>query len=564
MPQDGAKPNPYGVSANPDIIARIPLDARLVLDVGCGAGALGEAFRRRNPATRLVGIERDPRLAAQARGRMDEVLQLDLDREDPPLAPGTVDALVYGDVLEHLADPWAVLRRHLPLLSEDGVLVACVPNVEHWSFAERLLRGEWRYEAMGLFDRTHLRWFSRSTMREALEEAGLLVTDIQPRIFGADAFREHLGRIGPTLKALGVDEADYARRAAPLQFVYRATRAAPPRLHIVGRTLRPQAAMVEVRMLEPVAALASRPGVSMRLGTEPRLDPAPRGVPAIHILQRIILGPRTLPYLRAARAAGYLLIQEFDDDPAHNSRIADEGNLAFRGVHAVQTSTEPLAAVLREWNPEVAVLPNTLAELPEPANFRDPERLRLFFGALNRERDVAPFLPALNAVLAEAGDRLSIEVVHDRTVFDALATTHKRFTPLCDYPRYKALMASCEIAFLPLADTRFNRMKSDLKWVEASGHGLVCIASPVVYGSSIRHGETGFIAATPDEFAAALRVILADPAQARAMGLKARAEVAATRLLVHQVARRRAWYDSLWERRVELDARLLERVPELA
>lgn len=495
---------------------------------------------------------------------MDEVLELDLDRDELPLAPGSVDCLIYGDVLEHLADPWDVLRRHVPVLAENGVLLACIPNLEHWSFGERLLRGGWRYEDMGLFDRTHLRWFTAVTMREMLEGVGLTVADMHPRIFAADQFRAHAMRMEPALKAMGIQATDYERRAAPLQFVWRATPRPPRRMTIVGRTLRPQAAMVEVRMLEPLIAMASRPGIGLRIGTEPKLPPPPPGIPAIHILQRTILTPDSVDYLRAVRRAGYLIVQEFDDDPTHNSRISQAEDLSFRAVHAVQTSTEPLAAALGKWNPEVAVLPNALAELPDLANWRDPARLSLFFGALNRESDIAPFFPALNAVLAEAGDRLVVEVVHDRASFDALATDGKRFTPLCDYPRYKAMMGACDIAFLPLADTQFNRMKSDLKWVEASGHGLVSVASPTVYGATIRHGENGFIAATGDELAATLRSILAAPERARAIALAARAEVAATRMLAHQVARRRAWYESLWERRAALDAALLERVPQLA
>ena len=557
-------PNPYGVAANPDLLARIPLDAKLVVDVGCGAGALGRAFRRRNPQARLVGIERDPRLAALAREAMDEVLELDLDRDALPFEPGSVDCLVYGDVLEHLTDPWDILRRHATVLAPDGVLLICIPNLGHWTFTERLMRGNWRYEEMGLFDRTHLRWFTGATMRDAIAGAGLVPLEAHPRIFGIEAFREHAARMEPALKAMGIDPADYARRAAPLQFVWRAAKRAPRPLSIVGRTLRPQAAMIETRMSEPLLALASRPGVSLRLSEDPKLPPLRPGVPGIYILQRIILAPSLIPFLRAVREAGYVIVQEFDDDPGHNSRVAQAGNLAFTGVHAVQTSTEPLAGILREWNPEVGIMPNVLSELPEPANFRDPHRMTLFFGALNRERDVAPFLPVLDEVLAEANGRLAVEVVHDRTVFDALSSPHKRFTPLCDYVRYKALMGACEIAFLPLADNRFNRMKSDLKWIEASGHRLVSIASPVVYGRSIRQGETGLIAGTPEEFGTALRGLLADPAKAKAIADTARTEVAATRMLAHQVARRRAWYDSLWDRRAELDAKLLERVPALA
>jgi glycosyltransferase involved in cell wall biosynthesis len=148
-------------------------------------------------------------------------------------------------------------------------------------------------------------------------------------------------------------------------------------------------------------------------------------------------------------------------------------------------------------------------------------------------------------------------------VFEALETPHKRFAPLIPYAEYRALMGACEVAFLPLADTRFNHMKSDLKWVEASAHRLCSLASPVVYAGSIRDGETGRIVEGPEGFAAALRGLLAQPEKARRMAEAARAEVAATRLLAQQVEARLGWYRGLAARRAELDAALLRRVPEL-
>ncbi|NKC29307.1 methyltransferase domain-containing protein [Falsiroseomonas selenitidurans] len=555
----------YGLVANSDLLARIPLDARRVLDVGCGAGALGAAFRRRNPAAALIGIEPDPALAALAAPHYDALHRLDVEAVAPPLAPGSLDAMVFGDVLEHLRDPWAVLARDAPLLAPGGVLLACVPNLEHWSFTARLLAGGWRYEEKGLFDRTHLRWFTAEGMRQALEQAGLVPVDVAPRVFDAEKAETLAAALEPALAALGTTPADWLRRAAPLQYVWRATPRAPRRLFLAARTLKPVGGVNDVRVLQPMRALASQPGVRVEVSQSGDL-PAPRaGLPHVLILQRRLLdSPQAVAYLKAARATGALLVQEFDDDPAHWPSIARNGNLAFSGVHAVQTSTEPLRALFAAWNPEVAVFPNTLAELPEPANFRDPGRLTLFFGALNREADIAPFLPALNQALAEADGRLAVEVVHDRTSHAALATPHKRFTPTADYAGYRAVLARCELAFLPLADTRFNRMKSDLKAVEAGGHRLCCLASPVVYAGTLRHGETGLILPTPEALLAALRSLLADRGRALAMAEAARAWVRSERLLAQQLGLRRAWYDSLWQRRAALDAALLRRVPQLA
>ncbi len=161
---------------NPDLLDRIPLDARVVVDIGCASGALGAEYKRRNPAARVLGIERDPAAARIAEQRLDAVKRADLDADPLPfgdaLPPGSVDCLVYGDVLEHLADPWAVLRAQVPLLSEHGIVVICMPNAEHWSFAERLLRGTFAYEPLGLFDQTHLRWFTAETTRRTLRAAG--------------------------------------------------------------------------------------------------------------------------------------------------------------------------------------------------------------------------------------------------------------------------------------------------------------------------------------------------------------------------------------------------------
>ncbi|WP_439598304.1 methyltransferase domain-containing protein [Falsiroseomonas sp.] len=555
----------YGSSANLDLLVRIPRDARRVLDIGCGAGALGQAFRRHNPAARLEAVEPDPALAERAAQHYDVVHRLDIETESPPIPPGSLDALIYGDVLEHLRDPWAVLKRDAALLAPDGVLLACVPNVEFWGFAGRLLAGQWRYEAEGLYDRTHLRWFTRETMRETLEQAGLVPLDVLPRIFEPERAEAFATAIAPALQALGVTRQDFLRRAAPLQYVWRATRRRPAPLVLVARTLRPVGGVNDVRIHQPLNALCSRPGIRAVAGPNAELPGDDGAAPRVLILQRRLLDrPESIPYLRALRATGAVLVQEFDDDPAHWPSIAGNNHLAFRGVHAVQTSTPALRDLLAEFNDEIAVFPNALEELPEPRNFRDLSRLTLFFGALNREADIAPFLPVLNQVLAEAGGRLAVEVVHDRRSFEALETPHKRFTPTADYATYRGLMAACELAFLPLAETRFNRMKSDLKAVEAGGLRLCSLASPTVYAASLRHGETGLIVPDAESLGRELRALLAEPARALAMAEAARAWVRDERLLAGQVAPRLDWYRSLWARRAELDAALLKRVPALA
>src|SRR5689334_3311547 len=177
----------YPDVANPDLLERIPLTAQTVLDVGCHGGALGMAYRRLNPRALLLGIEPEATAAELAARRLDQVAAVDVERDPLPFGlDRPIDCIVYGDVLEHLRDPWGVLRRHAEALSNDGVMVICVPNVDHWSLADRLLRGTWKYEPDGLLDETHLRWFSLDSMREGLEAVGLLPHDVSPRVFDGE------------------------------------------------------------------------------------------------------------------------------------------------------------------------------------------------------------------------------------------------------------------------------------------------------------------------------------------------------------------------------------------
>jgi glycosyltransferase involved in cell wall biosynthesis len=184
----------------------------------------------------------------------------------------------------------------------------------------------------------------------------------------------------------------------------------------------------------------------------------------------------------------------------------------------------------------------------------------LFFGALNREADWAPLMPALNAVAAIAGDRLRFQVVHDRAFFEALDTPHKAFTPICDHDTYLRLLGESEVSFMPLADTPFSRAKSDLKFIEAASCRTVALASSVVYGDSIQDGRTGLLFRDPRELQAKLIRLVALPELARGMGDAARQYVADERMLAYQVAPRIAWYRSIWARRDSLDAVRRERM----
>src|SRR5688572_16060917 len=146
------------------VLEEVPEGSR-VLDVGCATGYLATALAERGCS--VVGVEADPAAAAQARGRGVEVVEGDV--EDPAVLarlPADAGAIVLADVLEHLRDPWSVLSELRGHLAPDGVVVASVPNIAHWTARRALARGRFPYAEHGLFDRTHLRFFTRASAHE--------------------------------------------------------------------------------------------------------------------------------------------------------------------------------------------------------------------------------------------------------------------------------------------------------------------------------------------------------------------------------------------------------------
>ena len=557
----------YPDFANPELLEKIPLSARTILDVGCAQGALGADYLRRNPKARVLGIDLDEDAAAHARQRISEVFCGDVEKNPMPFSvPEGIDCIIYGDVLEHLVDPWALLKEHAKYLSPEGTVLVCMPNVEHWSFAARLLTGNFDYEEQGLFDHTHLRWFTPRMMGKALADAGLQLSDVSPRPIAREQAEQFVSALAPGLQALGVNPAEYLNRAVPLQFIWRARKSALARIELSATMLTPQGGVSDVRVIEPIRAMRTDSALLGTIASETDFDPRLQDSPRIAVLHRpLLLGESGIVRLRALLDKGYVIVSEFDDHPQfmEDRGVNLDDLLTFRGVHAIQTSTENLAEALRPQNPEIEVFRNGIFALPPVNNFNDPDHLTLFFGAINREADWAPLMPVLNEVARAVGERLRLHVLRDEGFYNALETPHKRFEPMTSYAEYMTMLGAADIAFMPLADTLFNRAKSDLKFIEAGAARVAALASNVVYAGSVQNGKTGMLFADPGELRVSLLRLLAYPEATRKMADAARAYVADERMLAYQVAPRTRWYRSLWERRAELNEALRARVPEL-
>ncbi len=215
---------PVHEHCNPDLLRLIPVSSRNLIEIGCSSGALAREFKKVNPACNYLGIDIDPGFVDLARRYCDGVLSMDIERanEDFFIGQSGRDCWIFGDALEHLKDPWRLLRRIRERLPSHGCVAACIPNAQHWSLIANLSIGEFRYQESGLLDKTHLRWFTRKTIVDLFSSSGFRIVQAVSRIFHEPARDRFLPLIGQLAKAGGEDPAVAVNDAIPVQYVVRA------------------------------------------------------------------------------------------------------------------------------------------------------------------------------------------------------------------------------------------------------------------------------------------------------------------------------------------------------
>jgi 2-polyprenyl-3-methyl-5-hydroxy-6-metoxy-1,4-benzoquinol methylase len=205
----------YYENCQDHLLAMVPrLTGKTVLELGCGTGATLAAAKEQGAAS-CAGVERLPEVADLARQNrlIDEVFIADLDQGLAFLGSRKFDVIVLSHVLEHLVDPWGVLRQLRAHLLDGACIVGEVPNIRHLGILLRLaFRDDFRYRSEGILDRTHLRFFTQTTLAALLKDTGFCCQPLQPRVLGA---RSRLGHALTAGLVPGLFAMSYAFVATP-------------------------------------------------------------------------------------------------------------------------------------------------------------------------------------------------------------------------------------------------------------------------------------------------------------------------------------------------------------
>jgi predicted TPR repeat methyltransferase len=156
-----------------DLIRRYSSGGTL-LDLGAAGGELGASLREE--FDRTIGFEYNVDCVATLRGCFDQAVIADLEKVKR--RPSEANAIVLADVLEHLRNPAAALQLVRQALAPGGRVFISVPNIANITVRLGLLFGVFEYRDRGILDHTHLRVYTKRTIRREVENAGFEILAI--------------------------------------------------------------------------------------------------------------------------------------------------------------------------------------------------------------------------------------------------------------------------------------------------------------------------------------------------------------------------------------------------
>ena len=183
--------NKYFEFSRPEVQALVDPNSKTILDVGCASGIFASQLKEKLGAE-VWGIEPVEDVGIKAKKVIDKVLTGRVEDNIHQLPDKYFDSIIFSDVLEHLVDPYMIIDLVKDKLSKNGEIIASIPNVRHWSVLKELLEGKWEYQDAGILDRTHLRFFTKSSIIEMFQNSGYKVNEIRATQFGENTISPKL------------------------------------------------------------------------------------------------------------------------------------------------------------------------------------------------------------------------------------------------------------------------------------------------------------------------------------------------------------------------------------
>lgn len=522
-----------------------------VLEIGCSEGYFGAALK--DDGHTVWGIETNAIAAASAENVLDLVFRDSIEAfllAEEHLET-RFDAIIFGDVLEHLLDPARILREVTKRLTAKGVIVASVPNVAHERVRMMLLEGRWEYAPTGIMDNTHLHFFTRDSLVDLFNAAALSIQRFSPIILEGDAVQIN---VDPRTRDVFekyitdrernifqfivlVEPAESKADAAKHNEVFRLRK----QHRVLCLPPAPDSSLYSIRIGDPLERQNQLFGGDHKM--------APFGAPSdadIAWADTIVL-QREVNHDQVAMVANlqaqgkrvvfdiddYLLeVPEYLSVHQHCVNMRPSLEAMLRQVDGVSVSTEPLRNKLLNYNRNLFVTPNYAWTSHDPiehhvtARDATDNRIRIIVASSDSVR-----VDFLVAALEELVATEQVELIGIGPPGDFLREVGLPIdtAPIMQHEQFKAYIASRNntIALIPLDGNEFNTCKSAIKYFDYALAGVPCVCSNVEpYISAVQDQVTGLLCAdVTADWVNAIRELLHSPELRDTLAIGARDRV---------------------------------------
>lgn len=557
-----------------DYIALLSCRPLKILEVGCSAGYFGAALKRAGHS--VYGVEPYAPAAEQAAKVLDGVHTGTLAEFFACHSDTKFDVIVFGDVLEHLANPRAELLQCHSHLENDGYLISSVPNISHACIRAMLLNGRWDYSERGILDRTHLRFFTRESLTALLHDSRFELLGMQDVILPAlDAAKMCGLSLNPRaldlVERFGDDDSKHT-----FQYVALSTKQGHRpfwvnNLPVVPRVLAASddidSNIATIRLVRPLNALASIGLLQFQAKSLRKIRLTDLLWSDIVVMQREA-SRKSMTLLKLAQRLGKVFIFEIDDLLTalpeflnhHEAIIRNKDNLfkVLDSADIVCTTTERLKHKLSVSPEKVFLVPN-YTELIDQAPARHlplvaAEAVHLVIASSDLVL-IDFILPPIKQLKAAYGDAVKVVAIGPNAKKVSTAIPDTIVTPVLSLAEFRRFVSTLTnpIGLIPLDDSEFSSCKSAIKYYDYSLCGLVTVCSNVPpYSDVISHEQNGFLVANdPQSWFAQIRRLVEDPDLRVRVSVAARCQVMKEHSLQRNVG---AWGQAL--------ARAAQLIPE--
>jgi O-antigen biosynthesis protein len=494
-----------------------------ILEVGCSAGYFGAALKDVGHA--VWGVEPNQTAADAARTLLDGVYVGFIQDYFKAYPDKKFDVISFGDVLEHIAYPEEVLLLCRSHLNKSGAIVASVPNVSHLAIRTMLMEGRWDYSELGILDRTHLRFFTRSSLVQLFSNSSYQVLRVYPVKLAVSQVDElcGLGLDRKMLKAatalvqddcsndfqyvLGARPVDNPETADRLNSVE--TKDQKPRLVCCLTSV--SSSLSEIRLRLPLERWALQTGGDVRfidLNDFPKTD---LEWGDIFIFQRnasvFVVG-----LIKDLKAKGKKIIFEIDDlltdfPPflAHHAANANAEKPSLlesmRLASAVTVTTNRLGKELSQYNSDIHCIPNCSDGTATVAKHHEVSSDQVTLVVASSDAVLVDFIvPALKLIQS----KYSVKILGVGPPGDFLSKAGLKIEKIENMPylNFKSFIASLDngVGIIPLDNSLFSSCKSPIKYFDYSVAGIPTICSDVSpYSDHIVNGSNGFLVVNTTE-----------------------------------------------------------------